>query len=122
MDLYHERANLLKAMAHPVRLQIIDLLRRDAECVCHLSAALRKPQPYISQQLAVLRSAGVIIDEKNGSNVFYRLADEQIARQADATLGALPELRMTGPGSHRQKVKGCNCPKCEPGGTCAPRA
>ena len=49
MKLYHERANLLKVLAHPVRLQILDELRGDAECICHLSPLLNKPQVYLSE-------------------------------------------------------------------------
>jgi DNA-binding transcriptional ArsR family regulator len=55
MESYQARAATLKAIAHPVRLHIVDILRQAPECVCHLSAALTKPQPYISQQLAILR-------------------------------------------------------------------
>ena len=55
---YEEIANRLKLLSHPVRLQILDALRREARCVCHLETVLQRPQPYISQQLAVLRSEG----------------------------------------------------------------
>ena len=70
MDTYHDKAKLLKLLAHPMRLQILDLVRRSDECVCHLSAVLDKPQPYVSQQLAILREAGLIVDRKEGTNVF----------------------------------------------------
>jgi DNA-binding transcriptional ArsR family regulator len=106
MDLYHERANLMKVLAHPVRLQILDVLRRDAECVCHLSATLRKPQPYISQQLAVLRTSGLIADEKEGTNVFYKLVDTTAAGLLEAALGSAQK------GSRRRTTAGCICPKC----------
>ncbi len=106
MDRYRERAALLRVLAHPVRLQILDVLRRDAECVCHLSATLRKPQPYISQQLAVLRTAGLIADEKDGTNVYYRLAEPATAGLLDAALGSAQEDRQ------RRTTIGCICPKC----------
>ena len=117
MNLYHERAELLKLLAHPMRLQILDALRRDEECVCHLSALLQKPQPYVSQQLAVLRNAGLIADRKEGINVFYRLTDEQAARQVEVALGQLPgyqpaEAVAGGPSPLRSVVTGCLCPKC----------
>lgn len=75
MEHYRQQAALLKAIGHPVRLQIVDLLRVEPECVCHLSAALNKSQPYVSQQLAILRNAKVIVDERDGTNIYYRLAD-----------------------------------------------
>lgn len=63
---YEGLSTRLKLLAHPERLRILDAVRRDSECVCHLEALLGKPQPYVSQQLRLLRDAGVIIDEKQG--------------------------------------------------------
>jgi DNA-binding transcriptional ArsR family regulator len=119
---YRARANLLKLMAHPVRLQILDLLRREAECVCHLSAALRKPQPYISQQLALLRNAGLIADRKEGSNVFYGLEGGPEAGWAAGILEAVAGRTAVGAAAGHRAVAGCYCPRCDPGGTCKPRA
>lgn len=108
MNVYHLQAAMLKAIAHPVRLHMVDLLRQAPECVCHLSAALGKPQPYISQQLAILRNAGVIVDEREGTNIFYRLADAAVARQVEAACGPLADGAEGG----HHSVRGCNCPKC----------
>ncbi len=118
MNPYREQAHLLKLMAHPMRLQILDLLRRESECVCHLSAVLDKPQPYVSQQLAVLRNAGLISDEKEGNNVFYRVADERVSRQLDAAFGPTPAHQASVASDsliliERHSVSGCNCPKCQ---------
>jgi ArsR family transcriptional regulator len=113
MNPYREQAHLLKLMAHPMRLQILDLLRRESECVCHLSAVLGKPQPYVSQQLAVLRHAGLISDDKEGNNVFYRVTDERISRQLDAAFGparAAADIDL----AVKAAAPGCNCPKCQP--------
>ena len=108
MNLYRQRAGLLKLLAHPVRLRILDVLRCDAECVCHLSAVLDKPQPYVSQQLAVLRTAGVIVDVKDGSNVFYQLVDSDAAALVEAALGPFT------PTLCRNSLPHCPCPKCRP--------
>ncbi len=109
---YVEVSDRIKLLAHPERLRILDALRRDAECVCHLEALLGKPQPYVSQQLRVLRDAGVITDEKQGQNVFYRLTDRQLAAWLDAILGTvngdLPEM------TRHKMVIACACPKCTP--------
>lgn len=103
-----EHAVRFKLLSHPVRLQILDILRRNPECVCHLEAVLGKPQPYISQQLRVLREAGVIVDNKEGLNVFYQLADPEIAALLNVALGPnLPERN----GAH-QSVLSCECPHC----------
>ena len=103
---YETLSERFKLLAHPERLRILDALRRDAECVCHLEALLGKPQPYVSQQLRVLREAGLLVDEKDGLNVYYRLADDEMAAWLNVALGP-----VHGP-SPRRSVVGCPCPKC----------
>jgi DNA-binding transcriptional ArsR family regulator len=98
-------------LAHPERLRILDVLRREAECVCHLEALLDKPQPYVSQQLRYLRELGVIVDEKQGQNVFYRLVDLEIAGWLDSILG--PALAEHPGMALHKRVISCICPKCE---------
>jgi ArsR family transcriptional regulator len=109
---YRQLSEKLKLLAHPERLRILGVLRRDAECVCHLEALLGKPQPYVSQQLRLLREAGLIVDEKDGLNVFYRLADTAVAAWLELILGPVqgedPELAR-----HKQLIA-CPCPKCGP--------
>ncbi len=109
MNSYQVQAALLKAIAHPVRLRIVDLLRAEPECVCHLAAALGKPQPYVSQQLAILRSAHVIVDERDGTNIYYRLSDENMARQVAAACAPCEGEAL--PSAH-EPLACCNCPKC----------
>lgn len=99
-----------KLLAHPERLRILDVLRRTPECVCHLEALLDKPQPYISQQLGMLRRANVIEDEREGANVFYRLADAEIAAWLDLALGP---AQGEHPGiAYHKRLIACPCPKC----------
>ena len=101
-------ADRFKLLGHLVRLQILDILRRNPECVCHLEAVLGKPQPYISQQLRVLREAGVITDHKDGLNVYYHLIDPQVASLLNAALGPVLPNEL---GIH-QTLPDCVCPKC----------
>ena len=116
-----ERARLLRLMAHPMRHEILEIVCRSDECVCHLSAALKKPQPYVSQQLAILRKEGLIVDRKEGNNVFYGLTNDRIAAQVAAILAAVDEgTRSEAPRGH-QVVAGCYCPNCELNGICPPR-
>lgn len=104
------RAELLKALAHPIRLGLLEELVREEECVCHLSALFGRPQPYISQQLAELRDAGLVVDRRDGQRVFYRAADPRVA----ALLNAVRELTGDSdrPQGLRQPLPGCPCPKC----------
>ena len=112
MDIYQKQAALLKLMSHPLRLQILDILREGEECVCHLSAVLDKPQPYVSQQLAILRNGGAIVDEREGTNIFYRLADENVRRQVEAACGDIPAAGGIEQGYSHRAVAGCHCPRC----------
>lgn len=70
---YELRARVLKALAHPTRLFIVDQLARREHCVCELTGMIGADTSTVSKHLAVLRSAGVVVDEKRGSSVFYRL-------------------------------------------------
>lgn len=107
---YDAISSRLKLLAHPERLRILDVLRRNAECVCHLEALLGKPQPYVSQQLRFLRQAGLIIDEKEGQNVFYRLVDVEIAAWLDQVLG-VSQGEHVEMAQHKRLIA-CPCPKC----------
>ena len=106
---YEQISAALKLLAHPERLRILDVLRRRAECVCHLEALMDKPQPYISQQLRILRDAGVISDQKQGQNVFYRLDDPRIEAWLETVLG--PTGTPTDPGV-QPPLHACVCPQC----------
>ncbi|MGD0622372.1 MAG: metalloregulator ArsR/SmtB family transcription factor [Thermacetogeniaceae bacterium] len=65
---------MVKALAHPLRLAIIDLLSADEErCVCELVDALDCDQPSLSKHLAILKNAGVITSSRDGTRMLYRL-------------------------------------------------
>ena len=65
-------AELLNALSHPARLEILELLRDGESCVCHIQAMLDHRQAYISQQLNILRQAGLITSRKEGLRVYYQ--------------------------------------------------
>jgi len=114
MSPYRKQSQILKALAHPVRLQILDALREESECVCHLTTLLGKRQAYISQQLSVLREAGLVVDEKEGLNVFYRVSDERVFRILDALREAPDGRKVIIRLQQRatEPLAGCPCPKC----------
>ena len=66
-------AGILKALAHPTRLFIVDELSRGERCVCELTEMIGVEMPTVSRHLALLREAGILEDEKRGVQVFYRL-------------------------------------------------
>ena len=109
------QADYFKALAHPVRLQILTILRQGEACVCHLEAILHRRQAYISQQLAVLREAGLLAERKDRLFVYYSLADTNVTSVLDSSLASVrPQLTD----SHLTTTlslspsAGCVCPTC----------
>lgn len=121
MDPYRAQAELIKAMAHPARLHILEILAQEECCVCHFTSVLRKRQAYVSQQLMILRDAKLVVDRREGVVVYYRLADPRVAEAIALTRQLLVatgrELEFPAvPGS---PVDGCPCPTCNDGLCCS---
>ena len=71
---YEARADILKTLAHPARLLIVDELSKHGErCVCELTKLIGSDMSTVSRHLALLKGAGIVEDEKRGQMVFYRL-------------------------------------------------
>jgi DNA-binding transcriptional ArsR family regulator len=70
---FEARARIIKALAHPTRLFIVDQLSQGERCVCELTEMVGADTSTVSKHLAVLRSAGIVRDDKRGLQVFYRL-------------------------------------------------
>lgn len=78
---YEETVALLKSIAHPVRICIIMNLNRKKECnVTTMKCGLDLPQSTISTHLAVLRDIGVVETVRKGTEIYYRLRDDQIVQ------------------------------------------
>ena len=101
---------LFKALAHPVRIAILDVLRNGEQCVCHMEAHLGYRQAYISQQLAVLREAGLIQDQRDGLNIYYRIVRPEVFALVDVarTMVGIPTPRSPFDTARAE----CPCPKC----------
>ncbi|WP_199849486.1 helix-turn-helix transcriptional regulator [Blastococcus sp. Marseille-P5729] len=86
--------DLLKALAAPLRAHLVSLLDEHGPlCVHELVESLDVAQPLVSQHLRVLRSAGVVVGDRHGREVRYRLADDHIAHiVADAITHAQEHL------------------------------
>lgn len=70
---FKRQAQVLKALAHPARLCVVQELARGERCVCELAECVGVEMSTISRHLSLLRAAGVVEDEKRGAQVFYRL-------------------------------------------------
>jgi DNA-binding transcriptional ArsR family regulator len=76
-------AEFFKALAHPMRVRILDSLRSGEVGVNELSARLKVEQSTLSQQLAVLRKSNIVVGRKEGQNVYYSVPDPAIFRLLD---------------------------------------
>lgn len=70
---YHARARVIKAMAHPTRLFLVDQLSKGERCVCELTAMVGDDVSTISKHLSILKAAGIVSHDKRGAQVFYSL-------------------------------------------------
>ena len=68
-----ERAKVVKAMAHPSRLMIIDELAHGERCVCELQELVGHDMSTVSKHLTVLKTSGIVKDERRGKQIFYTL-------------------------------------------------
>ena len=104
------KARFFRALAHPTRIRLLEILMRGGRTVQELQEALALDQPIVSQQLAVLRNQGIVAAHKHGLSVRYTLRDPlvgallDVARRIfnnhfDNTRGLLREL-------HRERRRG----------------
>lgn len=98
------KAQFFRALAHPARIRILEILVRGGRTVQELQDALTLDQPIVSQQLAVLRNQGIVSAQKQRSSVRYSLRDPLVGELLDvarrifdnhfnSTQGLLRELR-----------------------------
>ena len=73
MALVEAKAAVLKALGHPTRLWMAEQLADGEKCVCELGEFIDADFSTISKHLSVLKQAGVVVDEKRGKQVYYRL-------------------------------------------------
>lgn len=78
------KADLFKALGHPARLQILELLRDRERSVSELQAGLQIAGSAVSQQLMVLRSRQLVEARREGANVYYRVRDPAVFTILDA--------------------------------------
>src|SRR6188474_263038 len=78
------KADFFKALAHPLRISILDALRDGELTVNEISERFDVEQANASQQLAVLRNRNIVVARKEGANVYYSVADRSIFKLLDA--------------------------------------
>ncbi len=78
-DIPRLKAEFFKALGHPLRIRVLELLSDGDRSVSELLDEVAVEQPHLSQQLGVLRRAGFVDARREGSSVVYSLADQRIA-------------------------------------------
>ena len=78
------KADFFKALAHPLRISILDALRDGELTVNEISQRFDVEQANASQQLAVLRNRNIVVARKEGANVYYSVSDKSIFKLLDA--------------------------------------
>ena len=94
--LYEVKAGLFKGLAHPIRIRILEVLSAAPEAsVTELLAATELEASHVSQHLAVLRGNRLVVSERRGSLVYYRLAYPQVADLLRVARTLLGEILQT---------------------------
>ena len=70
---YEARVKIIKAMAHSTRLFIIDELSKKEKCVCELQKLIGDDFSTVSKHLTILKNAGLVLNNKRGKKVFYKI-------------------------------------------------
>lgn len=81
--IYRLHAGVCKALGHPKRMKVLDLLRDGEECVCRLAPRVGVTESNLSQLLASLRRAGLVETRRDGHSVYYRVRDERVFEVID---------------------------------------
>ena len=79
-ELASHAADVLKAVAHPIRLQVVELLEKGEMCVGAISDALGEKQAITSQQLNIMKDKGILTSRREGTKVFYRLQNRDVTQ------------------------------------------
>ncbi len=82
-QIFELHSQLLKALSHPKRLEIIHLVRDQELPVNDIHTMLDLPQANISQHLMILRDAGVVTTRREGKQIYYSLSDKKIIKASD---------------------------------------
>lgn len=95
--IFHTQTKLIKALAHPTRLEIIHLLRTHALTVSQITQMLGVRQANVSQQLRLLKSRGVVSARRSGKELYYEIKDARIISVCDHTLSLVTEKPLPSP-------------------------
>jgi ArsR family transcriptional regulator len=90
--LYHAKAEFFKTLAHPARIRVLELLSERDHQVAEMLTEVVIEAAHLSQQLAVLRKAGLVTSRREGPAVIYSLTSPQVAQLLAVARGILTEV------------------------------
>lgn len=94
---FHKQASLIKALAHPSRLQIIHLLRTHSLTVTQMTKMLGARQAYVSQQLLILKKARIVTAHRDGKEMYYAVGDPRIMDACDGLYSLVSDNPLSTP-------------------------
>jgi ArsR family transcriptional regulator len=100
---YEARAKIIKAMAHPSRLFIIEELQKKERCVGELTDMIGADASTVSKHLSVLKNAGLVADQKRGNSIYYTLRCTCIMD----FIGCVEEVLSANAKEHANILKSC---------------
>ena len=82
-DIFDKKSDILRALAQPTRLKIVELLRDGERCVCEMIPLLKEEQSNLSKHLSLLRQAGIVDLRKEGVSTYYRIRHKEVLKIID---------------------------------------
>lgn len=104
--------DLFQVLGQSSRLQILFGIGQGEVCVCHLEALLKERQAYISQELMMLKEAGLVDCRRSGRNIYYRLENPKLLEQIH-TFAQQNNHQISE--TNTEPIPDCSCPQCNPG-------
>lgn len=95
------RAEILKALAHPIRVILVEALRQRERCVCELNELVDLDQSTVSRHLAQLKRAGIVGERRQGTKIIHHLECPCMLQAIDCTVGVMEKKAKR----HREAMK-----------------
>jgi len=91
MRLFEKQAGIAKAIAHPVRVAVLEFVKDGEQCVCDIAEAVGTERSNLSKHLSVMVSAGVLVSRKDGLKVMYSIKTPCVLKFLDCIKEVLKE-------------------------------
>ncbi|NUR83930.1 MAG: winged helix-turn-helix transcriptional regulator [Nonomuraea sp.] len=114
VPLYQAKAEFFRTLGHPVRVQVLELLQGGPQSVRDMLGAIEVEPSNMSQQLAVLRRAGIVTATREGGTVVYALSSTDVADLLRAARRILTDM-ITGQGELLAELRDADTPRPRPG-------